>query len=79
MAYYNAERNHILGPTLDSEWRNHNQVALDSEWRNHNKVVQPNHIRSYIGFIMAQPYLGCATIYEVPHWIQSGASGATIC
>jgi hypothetical protein len=27
--------------------------------------------RSYIGFRLANPYLGCATIYEVPRWNQN--------
>ncbi len=32
--------------------------------------MQP-YIRSYIGFRLANPYLGCATKYEVPRWNQN--------
>jgi hypothetical protein len=33
--------------------------------------AERNNIRSYIRFRLANPYLGCATIYEVPRWNQN--------
>ncbi len=39
-------------------------------WRMYVCWAQP-YIRSYIGFRLANPYLGCATMYEVPRWKQN--------
>ncbi len=50
-----TEHNHILSPTLA-------YVCM---------LSATIYIRSYKGYRLANPYLGCATMYEVPHWNQN--------